>query len=407
METALFLPVFMVIIAGVVEVSQLTVTKNRIAEATRASTRFGAGGGEDDGMTTVIFNSITQTMQVSPERWDVWTIRAQVNGIGDGFASWQLTHSYGFSNTVNASALDEEVLKQEILDELHFDHNGRSLGDDQVKDTEIIGTYVIHDVNSLLGLDGFPMLENIHSVASLNIMRVQSAVEQTEGCSGFPIAVHEGVRSVTPPGQGSNPYPDFDDFSYPDSNHPTYQSFITHQPDVPLEDAREGYIYRLQNGFGAGNFGWLQWNQGRPSSANVLADSLTWPGNSKDYSDHGDNSIFPAAAAYPHVVRGYVEPGDSTDTSLHVGDWVAGNTGSINGNAVRTALEESIDKSRTLRLLVWDAVEGGGNNGNYRISGFATFRLIGISLSQGNGGSWILGEFVGWDNSCGQVVETP
>ena len=402
-ETALFLPVFMVIIAGVVEVSQLTISKNRIADSARAASRFGANGGEDEGMVTVVFNAITQTMEVTNDRWDIWVIRGQVNSAGDDFVSWELNHAYGFSNTVDAVKLNQGSLKQQILDELHIDHNGNVLGNDQVRDLDLIGTYVIHDVNSLLGLDGFPMLEGVHSVSSLNVMRVGSSVEQSNGCTGFPIAIHEGVRSVTPPGEGSSPFPDFADFTYPDSNHPTYESYFSHVDNIPLSSAAEGYVFRLQNGFGSGNFGWLQWNQGRPPSANILEESLTWPGNSADYLDHGDNQTFPAAAAYPHIVRGYVEPGDSTDTSIHVGDWVAANTGSINSNGVRTALEEMVDFDRTLRLIVWDTSEAQGNNGLYRISGFAIFRLIGYSLQQGNGGSWILGEFIRWDESCGQL----
>lgn len=401
-ETALFLPVFMVIIAGVVEVSQLTVTKNRIADSAKAATRFGANGGEDEGMVTVVFNAITQTMQVSEDRWDVWVIRGTVNGAGDNFVDWQFSHSYGLSQTVDAINLDEAQIKQEILDELHIDHNGNSLGDSQVSDLAIVGTYVIHDIESLLGLDGFPLLQGLHSVASLNVMRVNSSVEQTDGCTGFPIAVHEGVRSVTPPGQGAFPYPNENDFSYP-AVPPSYDSFFSHIENVPLEEAREGSVYRLQNGFGSGNFGWLNWNQGRPGSANTLAESLTWPGNSADYSNHGDRSTFAAAAQYPHIVRGYVEPGDANDTSLHIGDWVAANTGSINANGVGVQLEEMVDRSRTIRLLVWDSSEAQGSNGQYRISGFAIFRLIGYRLSQGNGGSWILGEFVRWDTSCGQV----
>lgn len=398
-ETALFLPVFMVIIAGVVEVSQLTVTKNRVADAARASTRFGANGGEDEGMVTIVFNAITQTMEVTPDRWDMWVVRAQVNSAGDGFETWNINHTYGFSNTVIANKFSQNELRQEILDQLHIDHNGNQLGNDKVSELDIIATYLIHDTSSLLGLDGFEMLAGLHSTASLNVMRISSSIEQTEGCTGFPIAVHEGVRSVSPPGQGANPFPDDNDFSYPDLP-PTYESFPSHRPDVPLDAAREGDVFRVQNGLGAGNFGWLLWNQGRPGSANVLADSLTWPGDSGDYYDHGDNNIFPAAAAYPHIVRGYVEPGDASDTSLHIGDWVAGSTGAINSNLVRTQLEEMVDYDRAIRLLVWDASE---LSGNYRISGFVVFKIVGYNLSQ----SWILGEFVRWDYSCGQVIEVP
>lgn len=410
-ELALFIPVFLVLIGGVIEVSQLTISKNRVANAARAATRFGANGGEDEGMATVFINAVTQTITVDENRWDMWVVRATINGSGDAYAKWEMQHTYGLSQTVKSASFSENELKQQILEELRFDHEGRQLGTSNLSDLEIIGTYLIFDMESLLGLDGFPLLQGLHSVTSLNVMALQSATEQTEGCTGFPIAVHEGVRSVTPPGEGANPYPDSDDFDYPDSSPPGYNSFFSHVDNIPFTSAREGTVFRIQNGFGNGNFGWLQWNQGRPSSANTLEGSLTWPGDSADYTDHGDNNIFPAAAEYPHVVRGYVEPGDSTDTSLHVGDWVAANTGSINSNGVRAALEQNVNRSRTLRVIVWNGSEQQGNNGQYRISGFAIVRLVGYRLSQGGGpnggGSWILAEFVRWDDSCGQEIIGP
>lgn len=395
----------MVIIAGVVEVSQLTITQNRIADSARAAARFGSNGGEDDGIVTVVFNSITQTMQVSPERWDVWVVRGNINSAGDNFDSWTMNHAYGFSNTVEAINLNEGQLQQEILDELHFDHNGNAVGDDRLSNLEIIATYIIHDVESLLGLDGFPMLEGLHSIESLNVMRVGSSVEQSDGCSGFPIAVHNGVRSVNPPGEGSTPYPDFVAFDYPSSNHPTYNSFISHVENIPLSSAQEGYVYLLNEGFGAGEFGWINWNQGRPPTPDVLAQGLTWPGNSLDYSDHGDIQTNPAADAYPHIVRGYVEPGDSTDISLHVGDWVASNQSDVNSANVQVQLQQSIDLARTIRLIVWDNVDVGF--GFYQVQGFAVFEMLGYHISSGAGNSWLLLEFVRWDTSCGQVIDTP
>ncbi len=404
-ETALFLPVFMVIIAGVVEVSQLTVTQNRISDSARAATRFGSNGGEDEGMVTVIFNSITQTMQVSNERWDVWVVRGTVNSAGDDFQTWSLNHAYGFSNTVEAINFNEGQLQRDILEELAFDHNGNSLGSDQLSRLEIVGTYVIHDVNSLLGLDGFPMLEGLHSIESLNVMRVSSTVEQSDGCSAFPLAIHDGVRSANPPGQGSTPYPDFVNFDYPSSNHPTYGSFVTHVEDIPLSAADEGYVYLLTEGFNAGEFGWLNWNQGRPPTPDVLSQSLTWPGNSLDFSNHGDTQTNAAASAYPHIVRGYVEPGDATDISLHIGDWVASNQSDVNTAAVQTQLQQTIGLDRTIRLIVWDSTDVAF--GFYRIGGFAVFKMLGYHISSGAGNSWVLLEFIRWDDSCGQVIDTP
>ncbi|MCP4423395.1 MAG: hypothetical protein GY803_02780, partial [Chloroflexi bacterium] len=191
---------------------------------------------------------------------------------------------------------------------------------------------------------------------------------------------------------------------------PDYADFLANVPDVSLRNAEEGYIFRVFNGFGSGNFGWLLWNIGRPSSASVLADSLTWPGDSTDYTNHGDIQIAPATPHYTHIVRGYVEPTDATDIAMHIGDWVAANAGSVNAATVRDALASHIDlaaEGRTLRLLIWDESDVAGNNGRYRISGFGLFQLHGYSMSQSGGGSWLLLEFIGWDTSCGQPSVAP
>jgi hypothetical protein len=48
---------------------------------------------------------------------------------------------------------------------------------------------------------------------------------------------------------------------------------------------------------------------------------------------------------------------------------------------------------------VWNESNNeGGANARYKNSGFAIFRLIVYNLPQ----SWILAEFVRWDDSCGQ-----
>lgn len=402
-EAALFLPIFIVLLGGVVEVSQITITKNRVATAAKASTRFGANGGENQGMVAVYHNVVTQTMTLEEERWDMWTFRGTINDVGDNFEKWELEHSYGISSTVDSALFSSVALQMDILKRLKVDHRGGALSRADISNMEIIGTYLIFDSESLLGLSGFDFLHGMYSVSSLSVLPLNAAVESSNGCSGFPIAVHEGARSVTPPGEGANPYPNRSDFSYPIIPR-AYESFAHHRPNIALADAQEGDVFKVQNGFGAGNFGWLLWNQGRQESANTLADSLTWPGDSIDYTDHGDSSIFPAADAYDHIVRGYVEPGDTTDTSMHIGDWVAANTGAVNAIAVRSALNESIDRNRAMRLIVWDGATQSGSNGTYRIKGFAIFELEGYRLE--SSGSWILAKFIRWDTSCGETTDS-
>jgi hypothetical protein len=383
-ETALFLPIFLLLLAGVVEISNLVITQNRISTAARAAARFGANGGEASQMWVVALNSVTQTLSFDEALWDIWSIRGAVDGSGSAFNDWSFEHIYGLSQTVEFDSVNEAALRQQVLAQLAQEGNPAGI--------EIVGTYVLHDRDAILGLNVIPALAGMNSIRGLNVMRRVGLLDltPTAGCDAFPIAVEEGIRSVTPalyptgaPGGTLNR---------------TYQSFLQHQPDVPLLEAREGYVYLIWNGFGSGNFGWLRWNQYVQPSADTLANSLRWPGDSRDYNPinpNNPNSAFP----------GFQEVDDPTDREMNIGDRVAANTGSVNSSQVRDALDAHITRGRQLRLIVWRQAEGGyhiGNQGNdpswYRITRFGVFRLHGHSLPQ----DWILAEFIRWDSSCGQ-----
>ncbi|MBK8902650.1 MAG: PKD domain-containing protein [Anaerolineaceae bacterium] len=241
----------------------------------------------------------------------------------------------------------------------------------------------------------------------LSVPLSSDPVDPTLGCSAFPITIHEGARSVTAPGTGSNPYPNLADFTYPTSP-PVYTSFLDHQDDVPLLDATPGDIYRVQNGFGNGNFGWLAWNINVANSANALENSLQWPGNSTNYNACTGGSGCPPGQGVPGSgfsfnVPGYIEPGDPTDHALHLGDWIVGSTGSLNSLSVQEQLKSHIDLERTLRLPIWNNHSGTGLSGPYQTTQFAIFRLLGYNTTS----NWLLLEFVSFDTSCGQLASTP
>ncbi len=382
-EVALFLPILVILIAGVVEVSQLVITQNRVSNAARVAARYGANGGEDEGILNTGLNSITQTLVITDTDWDIWVIRGTINDSSDGFSDWEFSHVYGISNTVLFSDVNETSIQDEVLDEL-------KTGNPNVAGLRIVGSYMLHDVDSILGLDAFPPLAKASSVRALNVMRVTGVdLDTTAGCDAFPIAVNEEIRSVTPPGTGANPYPEANEFTYPNTP-PTYNQFTNHVSDIPLTDAQEGYIYKIRQGApGTGNFSWLVWNILYVSAnANTLADSLTWPGDSSNYPTYG-----------------YYEPGDPNDTTLNIDDWVASSTGAISANAVQTQMEEHVSRERTLRLIVWDTTNGGtGVNLWYQVKRFAIFRFHGYRSNAGQGGPWILAEFIRWDDSCGQLA---
>jgi hypothetical protein len=130
------------------------------------------------------------------------------------------------------------------------------------------------------------------------------------------------------------------------------------------------------NGSGSGNFGWLTWNgdNGIPS----LVTSLTAPGNS---------SI-------------YVNPDNNSDRLITIGDWVQGRPGVGNSSNIRTAL----DRLKTIDIVVpvWNSVRGSGANMSYRVSAFATIRLLSYVLP---GQNRISARFLGY--ACGTGPTTP
>ena len=417
-EVALFLPVFLILLGGVVEMGQMLITNNRVNTVTNTSARYGSEGGDDEGMVIVALNTITQTLPMDTDRWDIWTIRGIVNAEGTAIIeeSWAFVHEYGDGNTNAFATINEVDVRQAVLDDLQRNADGEidAGSQNRAKDIQFVGTLAIFDAESILGLN--IALEDWYSVQALTVMRTYPATPNTNGCDGFPIAVEEsGNRSLGtsavpfpyPSGSGAGSvYPEAPHRMQLESSYPNGATelqkvrvfFPANYAEVPLRDAQPGYVYKIQDGSGSGSFGWLQWNEDPPS--NSLPNSIAWPGNSRDYT-LGPGDRF----------AGYQEPGDPNDRSLHIGDRVLTSTGSQNSNAVRDSLIEHMELGRTLRVLVWKDEAGGsggtGQNGWYKITGFMVVRLHGFKLSQSQGDSWILAEFISWDDSCGQVNELP
>jgi hypothetical protein len=395
-EVALFFPIFIMMLAGLVEVANILITQNRVTSATRSSTRFAANGGEDAGMPDVLLNTVTQTLRLEENLWDVWAVRGRVNSAGDAIIedSWSFNHIYGISATGSFTEVDEIELQDEVLDQLQRDEFGNERND-IAENVEFVATYAIHDVDSILGLNAIPYLADFTSVKELTVMRLTSvSTSATNGCLAFPIGIQEGLRSVGP---GSSPYPNPGDFANP-GPHPAYQDFVHHVPNAPLLDANEGYVFRIYYGSGSGNFAWLLWNTGLTAGAVNADNMLAWPGNSGDYTT-GHGASGSAMPGYGGPVFGFFEAGDATDVTMHVNDFVADNPGVGNDAGVTAVLNGHIASERTLRFIIWDTT----GTGSYLISRFAAFKLHGYNLQQG----WILAEFIRWDDSCGQVPGTP
>lgn len=397
-ETALILPVILILLVGVVEVSNLLITKQRIETAASAAARFAADGGRS--VHLVALNSVTQTLDLSDGLWDIWVVDAEVNNAGDDFDTWNVQHVYGISNTqtfskVNASLASTCItgcVKDTILLDLQTNTQGVNIapvaGNEATQlaaNIDIVAVYVVHDISTILGFESvFPIVKNITAIEALGTNRSSSlsTVNPLNGCTTvFPLVVDRGIRPIT-----ESEYNTLT-FTYP-APKPSYASFFNNYNGTTppqLQDAKEGYIYLLSEA--SLRLGWAKWNSNMANGPASLASNLAWPGNLADSTN------------------GFYEVGNALDRSLQIGDRVAANemNGALQDGAVQAELQEHIDRRRVLRVIL----EGAGQAypkdlppAFYNVNNFATFRLHGYGSSGGSG--WVLAEFISWDTSCGQ-----
>ena len=131
------------------------------------------------------------------------------------------------------------------------------------------------------------------------------------------------------------------------------------------------------NGSGAGNFGWMRWNDDPGNNSQTyLCEELINPRLA-----HND-------------FRDAKDPGD---TYLNAGDWAWGLTGVVNSNDIRDELDRLVNNGITIRVPVWDISDGTGSNLSYHIDRFILVRLTAIDLPHES----IQAVFVGEDpNAC-------
>ena len=410
-EVALVLPIILLIIAGLVEISNLIVSQSKLDAAVRKAARFGAQGGIDEGMRISMLQAVTPTLDLDPTFWDVYVIRATVNDTGSGYVpgSWSMDPLYGLQNTRPVASINQGEVQGEILANLNQQDAGSALA----ANYQIVGMMAFHNVDSILGLDNF--IRGLNTVRAFSVMRITPVptARMTNGCQAFPIAVEAGARSLNtvtdfplPPSfefpTEADEIPLLSDFYY-GSNLPAPRSML---------NAGSGYIFVIPfNGASAGDtaaapgtFDFTRWDWFNViNMQTALATSLTWPGNTR------------AACANPAGGDpGWEHPilGCGIDNDLQNGDPVRVSTANVDTNAIKDQLDEHIDRSRTMRIMLFDRDDppppaaGYGYSADQmrKVSNFAIARPLGYNLEAGQP-NWILFQFVGLDASCGVSLE--
>jgi Flp pilus assembly protein TadG len=130
---------------------------------------------------------------------------------------------------------------------------------------------------------------------------------------------------------------------------------------------------------GAGNAGWVQWNQNR------MIPNDPCPGN-----------------GVPNLVCELTTAGASG--YWQIGDWVGG--GNVAGDKPSSQVRSAIQAKMCTRVTVpiWDDIRGTGSNTEYRIAGFAEFVLTKFELT-GNDKT-IEGHFIRWTEP-GETSDQP
>jgi hypothetical protein len=460
-ETALFLPILIIIIAGVVEVSNLLVTQNKILTASRMAAGFGAANyvrndwtaadGTADAMGDVALNTVTQTLELSPDLWDVYSIRALTSAAGDDFAEFESKHAYGNNSVVPAAEWSaiEATIKSEMLSDLQS--TGTISGN-----VEVVASVPFHNIDDILGIPvwqwtGYSRLQG------MTVMRVFPEANTT-ACPILPIAVRLEQFSIYPSnwqsgvsrtGIAGDPVALFpvgtgpDGWDYPtDPTPPIYlnaaldepELFVTgastefgrNDPGVPLRTAMEedyanpnpGNLYWSRDVGEGGNFGWLSW--AGSTDANTLADSLEPPGNFYDQYPGGESDENRTGDP-PENIEG-CEPDGGTeatgdcDGTIEAGEWADNGPGNMNKKEVREWLEGYVDRRDHVNILVFDkqsselpGVSGQGENVMYQAYDFITVRLVGYSFGSpaSKGSKWILFEFVSSCLKCSSSAVNP
>ena len=117
-------------------------------------------------------------------------------------------------------------------------------------------------------------------------------------------------------------------------------------------------VIDVANGVLSEDFSWVTWTGALDQP--TLVASLVPPGNSTNY----------------------VNPDDSTDHEVNIGDWIVGRPGVPNSIDIRDALDNLHDSD--LIVPIFDQVRGTEDAPSYRVSGFVTVRIIGYHLRAGN-----------------------
>ena len=419
-ETALFLPILIVMLLGIVEVSTLLINQNRVTTAARIAAGYGAANFERTPwndlairMGDVVTQTVVDTLDLDEDLWDVWSIYVQFDD-DEEIAVFDARHVYGNELIVSEDDWQNSVeaqVRQSLENEMKA-----SVGN--ISGLAFVVSIPYHNSATFLNLPIWQWT-GFKTISGLTAMRVDRPVTAV-GCAILPITIHMNQPSAYPTNwspahlrheadEGGDPFffPAAGDFSHTPSGWvaPTYLNTITapflssttftdNAPGVSFVNARPGYIFKAWQGTSAGGFGWLRWD-GQPSATN-LRDSLAYspppPGNFMELypgspADEGDLAVPTGQSS-----------GDGNGV-LEEFEWLQVNTGEV-ASVFPNVYSDYILTGRPVTLVYYDEAYGVGEDAVVRVRGFATVKLLGLKGTGSVNNKWILFEFLRWATEC-------
>jgi hypothetical protein len=424
-ETALFLPILIFILVGIVEVSTVLITQNRVTTASRVATGFGAvyydannWQNTAESMGIVALNTVTETMELDPDLWDIWSVYAEVNAEGTDFEEFDAIHVAGNNNVISTGewAVREAEVRADMLAEL------QAAGDSSGLKT--VSSVAYHNQETFLNLPIWQWV-GFQTVRGLTVMRVEDP-PPFAGCPILPIAVKINQPSAYPtdwPKDGTRHPADEGEemFFFPDQSKnqeqfyvpnyindwpiPRYDNDNATAPDLDSDtftrnvpgrhflNAQPGYIFKAREGTSAGGFGWISWDG--KTDAPTLRASLAYgtpPGNFAEKYPGSDADMgeldLPAG-----------EESGNGNGVLEEFEWLEVATGNM-ASVSEDLFNDYVYTGRPVTLIYYDLAHDskGGANVSLRVRGFVTVKVLGFRL-QGND-KWMLFEFIRWSAEC-------
>jgi hypothetical protein len=424
-ETALFLPIMIVMLLGIVEVSTLLINQNRVTTAGRIAAGYGATKYDGtnwetvaDDMGIVAWNTVTDTLNMDEDLWDVWSVYAKVNSSGTDFDVFLGKHAVGGQRIVSQTDWDTSVkaeVRSMLLAEL------QSSGGD-ISGLEFVVSIPYHDSATFLNLPIWQW-SGFKTISGLTAMRVDRPVS-AGGCTILPITVRLNQYSVYPTNwNSSEPHPEDEGSSIP--LFPAYGTFQDRTPSNPagwqwpryenlpgvtapnldtatftnnvpgrrFASAQTGYVYYARENTNAGGFGWLTWDGSQDATA--LLASIRYapppPGNF--------HLAYPGSDADRGLLPTPSQSGNNNGM-IEINEWLQVSTGNVNSVADQT-LTDYVFTGRPVTMIYYDTFHGGAGNNTYiQVKGFATVKILGLDFTAPQGQKWILFEFLGWSIDC-------